>query len=243
MQELQKQNGALGEKRSNCAIWQPVRGVMRAVHALNESRCASVPAAAAPLSLAKEGLDHSSLPRGLNKSIYSGPLIGSAFAITSPVAALLPHPTGPSPGAAPAPQPVPLSPALTAGFQPRNPWQPESHHCSPTGETQTQTQSCLWKNSNRLLRLCFRERTSWIKNVPRTTGMALLYFHKEVSPNCTLTVFSRTNLFPPSADSRRSPSVCVCAGGGGGGELLCGTVCTSRACADGIIVYFFNFQR
>lgn len=182
------------------------------------------------------------MPTGRDKSIDSGPPIGSVFAITSPVAALLPQPSGRSPGTAPSLQPEPLPPALTAGFQPRNPRQPESHHCSPTGETQTQTQSCLWKNSNRLLRLCFKERTRWIKNVPRTTRMALLYFHKEVSPNCTLTVFSRTNLFPPKADSRRSPRVCVCRGKGRG-ELLCGTVCTSRACADGIIVYFFNFQR
>lgn len=50
--------------------------------------------------------------------------------------------------------------------------------------------------------------------------MALLYFHKEVSPNCTLTVFSRTNLFPPKADSRGSPGVCVCAGGRGGGRCF-----------------------
>lgn len=42
MQKLQKEIWTLGEKRSNCAIWQPVPGVMRAVHVLNESRWASV---------------------------------------------------------------------------------------------------------------------------------------------------------------------------------------------------------
>lgn len=60
-----------------------------------------MPAAAAPLSLGEEGLQDGSSPRGLNKSVYSGPLIGSALAITSPVAALLPHPTGPSPAQLP----------------------------------------------------------------------------------------------------------------------------------------------
>lgn len=42
MQKLQKEIWTLGEKRSNCAIWQPVPGVMHAVHVLNESRWASV---------------------------------------------------------------------------------------------------------------------------------------------------------------------------------------------------------
>lgn len=38
MQELQEQTGALGEKRSNRAIWQPAAEVTPAVHALTESR-------------------------------------------------------------------------------------------------------------------------------------------------------------------------------------------------------------
>lgn len=232
MQKLQRENWTLGEKRSDCAIWQPVPGVTRAVHVLNESRWASV---------LRAGCRRSPLPR---QRATGGLLFAERIQQTYLQRST--HPlrvchrlSGGCPAASPS-RPAPLPPAPAAGFQPRNPWQPSPHHCSPTGETQTQTQSCLQKNSNRALGLCFKERTRWIKNVPRTTRMALLYFHKEVSPNCTLTVFSRTNLFPPNADSRGSPSVCVCRGGGG---LLCGSVCTSRACADGIIVYFFNFQR
>lgn len=73
----------------------------------------------------------------------------------------IPLPTGPSPDTASHGW-APLPPAVAARFQPRNPWQPVSHRGSLTGETQTQTQCCLWKTGNSALRLCFKERTHWI---------------------------------------------------------------------------------
>lgn len=81
-----------------------------------------------------------------------------------------------------------------------------------------------------------------MRNVPRAAGTASLYFHKEASPNYTRAVFLQTNLFPPKADSHGSDRMCVCVRVCAGG-LLCGRARTSRAHADGIIVYFFNFRR
>lgn len=117
---------------------------------------------------------------------------------------------------------ISLPQVVAAAVRPRNPWQPASQPRSPTGAAQAQAQSCLLENSNCALGLCFHEGMGWIHNVPRATGMALLYFHKEVSPNCTRAVFLQRNLFPPKADSHGSPCVCVCV-------CLCLCVCAGGA--------------
>lgn len=176
MQKLQKENWTLEEKTPNCAIWQPVPRVLRAVRALDEPRWVSVLRAACRRSLlSRQRATGGSLFAERIQQNYlqrSDSTVNVCVCLSGGCPA--PAPSRPQPHHG-SPQPVPLSPAPTAGFQPRNPRQPASHHSSPAGETRTQTQSCLWKNSNCALRLCFKERTRRVKKRAKNNqdGIAL----------------------------------------------------------------------
>lgn len=217
MQKLQKENWTLREKSPNCAIWQPVPGVLCAVRALNEPRWVSVLLAGCRCSLLTQqtAMGGSLFAERIQQNYlqWSNSTVNVCHCLFGGCPVPVPNHTMAPRSQFPFPQPrqPDFSHTVRGNPHPITALQQEKHR--------RKHKAAFRKTAIAHSGFALKKEHAELKNVPRTTRMALLYFHKEVSPNCTLTVFFRTNLFPPNADSHRSLSVCVCWGDDGGAAL------------------------